>query len=62
MQKQFIDGEGSKFHVKKTWDMAPNLESAAKLRSAGLTQNQESWHVARIDKRLIDKMIKEAGL
>lgn len=61
-QHRFIPGEGTKFHIEKKWDMAPNIASAAELRSNGMVGNQESWHVARIDKRMLDKLIKEAGL
>lgn len=61
-ERKFIPGDGSKFHVKKTWDMQPNLDSAAALRSAGAVGSSDNWHVARIDKRMFDKLIKEAGL
>lgn len=59
---QYIDGEGSTFHVKKTFDTTPTMESAAALRSAGATTMGDSWHVGRIDARLLSKWVKDAGL
>lgn len=61
-QHKFIPGDGNQFHIKKTWDMAPNIESAAELRSNGAVGSADNWHVARIDKRMMDKLIKDAGL
>lgn len=58
----YVPGEGSQFYVKTSWDMQPNIDSAAALRSAGLTGDKEKWHVARIDKRLLHKLITEAGI
>lgn len=62
MTETFIQGEGSKFHIKYEWDMQPNIDSAAELRSNGMLGSKDNWHVARIDKRMMDKLIKEAGL
>lgn len=59
---EFVRGEGTKFAIKQTFDMQPNIDSAAELRSNGLTGTKDAWHVARIDKRMMDKLIKEAGL
>jgi len=59
---QFIDGEGDTFHVKKTFDTTPILESAAALRSADITTMGESWHIGRIDARLVSMWLKEAGV
>jgi len=62
MKEQFIDGEGSLFHVKKTFDVQPAIDSAAALRSAGNTTMGDSWHIGRIDARLVDMWLKEAGV
>ena len=62
---KFIPGDGTTFYTKTTFDMAPNIESAAALRSNGAVHGalgKDAWHVARIDKRLLDKLVKEAGL
>lgn len=59
---EFIDGEGDTFHVKRTFDVAPVMDSAAALRSAGKTELGESWHVGRVDARVLSMWIKEAGL
>lgn len=59
---QFVPLDGTKFAIKTTFDMQPNIDSATALRNAGKTGTKDAWHVARIDKRMMDKIIKDAGL
>lgn len=59
---KFLDDDGMKFVVQTTFDMQPNIDSAAALRSAGAVGSKDNWHVARIDQRYLDKLIKDAGL
>lgn len=59
---EFVPGDGDKFFIKNTFDLQPNIDSAAELRSNGAVGTKDKWHVARIDKRLLDKLVKEAGL
>lgn len=63
--EKFHHGDGGEFYVEKRWDMQPNVEFATALRNGGLVNGllgSEARHVARIDKRLLDKWISEAGL
>ena len=59
---EFLRGDGTKFAIKQTFDMQPNIDSVQTLKSNGQVGTSDAWHVARIDKRLMDKLIKEAGL
>jgi len=60
--EKFIDGEGSTFHVQRTFDPNPALKAAAELRSHGVTGFGESRHVARVPGYLIAEWCKEAGI
>lgn len=62
MTSKFIDLDGSKFAIQHTFDVEPNIESAAELRSNGAIGSKDNWHVARIDMRLLHKIITEAGI
>lgn len=62
---KFIPGDGTQFAIKHTFDMQPNLDSVSALKSSGKVNGalgKDAWHVARIDKRMLDKLVKEAGL
>ena len=60
--EQFVDGDGSTFHVKETFDPNPALASAAALRSAGATHMGESRLVGEVPGWLVDHWRKEAGI
>ena len=65
--EEFIDGDGDAFHVKRTFDIAPTLNSAAELRSNGKTGFGGNGigdyrHIGRLDSRIITMWLKEAGV
>lgn len=60
--EQFIDDDGSKFVVKRTFDPTPTLNAVAQLRSAGADSFGESKHVGRIPGWLIAEWCKQAGV
>lgn len=63
INEKFIDGDGSTFHVKKTFDPNPTLKSVQQARE--LTQHDprsEYRHVARIPGWLVGEWCKEAGI
>lgn len=62
--EEFIDGDGDTFHVKKTFDVEPTLNSAAELRSNGATKSADGqyWHVGRLDVNVYAMWLKEAGV
>lgn len=60
--EKFIDDEGSKFVVQKTYDPNPTLGAVAALRSAGLQGFGENKHVARIPGWMVTEWLKEAGV
>lgn len=61
-KEEFIDGEGSTFHVKRTFDPNPTLTSVAALRQANVQDFGESKHVGRVPGWLIAEWLKEAGV
>lgn len=62
LTEQFIDGDGDKFHIKRTFDASPVLTSTAALRSAGATGMSENKHIGRIPGWMITEWLKEAGV
>lgn len=60
--EEFIDGDGDTFHVKKTFDVEPTLNSAAELRSNGVTGTKDFRHVGRLDLDVYSMWLKEAGV
>lgn len=60
--EQFIDGEGTQFHVKQTFDPNPTLESVGELRELFGKQAGEKRHVGRVPGWLISHWLKEAGV
>jgi len=60
--EKFISGEGSKFHVKTTYDIAPALDEAARLRSEGVGLTGEHRLVGAVPAWLVDQWVKDAGL
>jgi|TARA_R110000822_G_scaffold100027_2_gene225373 hypothetical protein len=60
--EEFIDGDGDTFHVKKTFDVEPTLNSAAELRSNGMTGTSEFRHIGRLDLDVYSMWLKEAGV
>lgn len=60
--EQFIDGEGTTFHVKTTFDAQPALDAAADLRSAGAGLTGEHRLVGRVPGWLVSQWVKEAGV
>lgn len=63
MKKEKWYTDGKKLIRQKTTDPTAALESAAELRSNGLTHfGNENWHVGRIDAHVFEKWVKEAGL
>lgn len=61
---KFLEGDGDTFYIQNTFDPEPVMERAAALRSAGKTTafGGDAWHIADIDIRVMDMIIKEAGL
>lgn len=62
IREKFINDEGTKFVVQKTYDPNPTLESAAELRSAGVGQTGDKRLVGRVPGWLISQWCKEAGV
>ena len=62
ISEQFIDGEGDTFHVKRTFDPNPTLQSVADLRSVGADSMGDSKHVGRVPGWLLAEWLKEAGV
>ena len=62
LSEQFIDGEGSKFIVKKTYDPTPTLDAVGKIRQSDTFDFGESRHVGRVPGWLIAEWLKEAGV
>ena len=60
--EKFIDDDGDKFVIQKTYDPNPTLDAVAQLRSAGLQDFGESKHVARIPGWMVTEWLKEAGV
>lgn len=60
--EKFIDDEGSKFVVQRTFDPTPTLEAVSQLRSAGVQDFGDSKHVGRVPGWLISEWLKEAGV
>ena len=60
--EKFIDGDGSTFHVKETFDPNPALDSARKLRDAGAQAFGESRLVGELPGWLVAQWMKEAGI
>jgi hypothetical protein len=60
--EKFIDGEGDTFHVQKTFDPNPTLESARQARDRAEGQTGEYRHVGRFPAWLIEMWCKEAGV
>ena len=63
MKKEQWFTDGSKVIRQKTTDPTAALDSAAELRSNGLTSfGKDNWHVGRIDRHVLEVWMKEAGL
>lgn len=62
LNEQFIDGEGSTFHVKKTYDLAPVLQQNADLRSAEDHQTGDMRLIGTLPGWLVMEWLKEAGV
>lgn len=62
INEQFINGEGSTFHVKKTYDPTPTLDRVKALKSAGVQDMGEGKHVGTVPGWLIVEWCKEAGV
>ena len=60
--ERFIDGDGSTFHVQRTYDVEPALDHAARLRSAGAGKGETFWHVGSIPTVVLEIWAKEAGV
>ena len=60
--EQFIDDEGDKFLIKRTFDANPTIDAVAKLRSSGMQNFGESRHVGRVPGWMIAQWLKEAGV
>lgn len=60
--EQFIDGDGTTFHVKQTFDPNPVLDEVKALRQNGVKRFGESVHVGRIPAWLVTIWLKEAGV
>lgn len=62
LAEQFIDGDGDKFHVKKTFDPNPSLQQVRVLKDAGATGTDDNKLVARVPCWMINEWCKEAGV
>ena len=62
LKEQFIDDEGNKFLVKKTYDPNPTLDAVQKMRQSEHFNFGESRHVGRVPGWLIAQWLKEAGV
>lgn len=62
LAEQFIDGDGSTFHVKTTFDAQPTLDNAATLRSAEAGMAGDYRLVGVVPGWLVAEWMKEAGL
>lgn len=62
LNEQFIDGEGTTFHVKKTYDVEPVIEAATALRTSGRTRLGHMHHVGKVPSFIITEWCKEAGI
>lgn len=60
--ERYIDGDGTKFHVRRTYDVEPSLNNTARLRSAGGGKNEQFWHVGSIPTVVLEIWAKEAGV
>lgn len=60
--EKFIDGEGSRFHVRRTYDVEPDLKRAARLRSEGSGKSETFWHVGSIPTVVLEEWAREAGI
>lgn len=60
--EQFVDGEGSTFHVKTTYDLDPTFKKAEMLRHAGADKFGDSRLVGTIPGWLVTEWMKEAGV
>jgi hypothetical protein len=61
--EKFIDGEGSTFHVQKTFDTNPTLDQVKKIKAANPDGSfGESKHIGRVPGWMIEQWLKEAGV
>ena len=54
--------DGNKVYVQRSQECQPILDSAAALRSNGLTGTNDFWHVGRIPAAILEKWLNEAGI
>lgn len=62
IKEEFIDGEGSTFHIKETHLNQPYLDRVRMLRDAGPTFSGESRQVASIPMHVYSQWAKDAGV
>lgn len=60
--ERYIDGDGSTFHVRRTYDVEPALNHAARLRSEGAGRGETFWHVGSIPTVVLEIWAREAGV
>jgi len=63
LKEEFIDGEGTTFHVKRTYDAQPVLDEMGKIREIATNERGSDYkHVGRIPSWLLTEWLKEAGV
>lgn len=60
--EEFIDGDDSTFHIKRTFDIEPTLERAKILRNNDMGKFGESRAIGTIPGWLVHEWMNEAGV
>ena len=60
--ERYIDGDGSKFHVRRTYDVEPALKRNQKLRENGAGKGETFWHIGSIPTVILEQWAREAGV
>jgi hypothetical protein len=61
LKEQFLDADGDKFVIKKTFDTTNTTDTVKQMRDLGVG-NGESKHIGRVPGWMISEWLKEAGV